>query len=275
MLILRILLLCYWQYCTRAFPPEWVQSVVQLCDEFEKHPSCLFPGSCTLQMSMQTPLSHLVPQVLLWSPQEQLHIILHCPKCSTCQNLWPSGWRDGSTDRLIPRRIHGVECTVLLVGRLYKCQDGHEILGYDPDVLSQLHTMDVVPFRLWHKTGATEELISLVQSMLSTGYTINSITTMLVQRRYSAYAKKIGIVRKSVPASTELSLPTFEEWSSHSPSIGPSRHFVSACFLMRFWERENLFCEHMKQISILDSDSWLSCDHTFSSAGELLLLMCS
>ena len=121
-----------------------------------------------------------------------------------------------------------------------------------------------MPFCLWHKTRATQELIILIQSMLATGCSINSVTTMLLQRRYSAYAKKINVVKK-----VSVQFPSFEEWSGHSPSIAPTRYFVSACFLLKFWEREGQYCRYMQELSINESSPWISCDHTFSSAGEL------
>ena len=169
---------------------------------------------CAINKQMgQTPLSYLVPQIILWSPQEQFSITLHCPKCSEKYVIQTSGWRDGTSNRLIPRRVHSF---ILLV-----------------------------PFYLWHKTRATQELIILIQSMLATGCSINSVTTMLLQRRYSAYAKKINVLKK-----VSVQFPSFEEWSGHSPSIAPTRHFVSACFLLQFWEREGLYCRHMQELSI-------------------------
>lgn len=256
--------------CGHAFPPEWAMKIVQLCTEFQNHPTCFiitinFPAGS----SAQTPLSYLVPPVLLWSPQEQFKLKFFCPKCMHEKCMIPVGWRDGTNDRLIPRRIHGVDSSVLLVGRLYKCENSHVILGYDPGILSQLPTMDMVPFRLWHKTGATKELIDLIQSSISIGCSVNAVTTMMIQKRYSAYARRVNVLNKMLPKS-DLVLPTFEEWSSHSPSIGPSRHFVSACFLLQFWEREHLYCRHMQSLSLPECNSWLSCDHTFSSAGELV-----
>lgn len=233
-LVTAIILLWFSTNCCQAFPPEWAKCIIQLCSEFDKHPHCLLLNSFPVSYDVQKPLSDLTPQVLLWSPQEQFHFTLHCPKC-TQQNLQPFGWRDGSTARLIPRRIHGLDCTVLLVGRIYECAGGHKTLGYDPDILSQLPTMEIVPFRLWHKTGATEELITFIQSILTTGCSINCVTTMLIERRYSAYAKRCFGLRKVLALSSEFSLPTFEEWSSHSPTIGPSRRFISACFLLQFW----------------------------------------
>ena len=187
---------------------------------------------CAINKQMgQTPLSYLVPQITLWSPQEQFSITLHCPKCSEKYVIQTSGWRDGTSNRLIPRRVHSL---ILLV-----------------------------PFCLWHKTRATQELIILIQSMLATGCSINPVSHAITAKIF-CICQENNVLKK-----VSVQFPSFEEWSGHSPSIAPTRHFVSASFLLQFWEREGLYCRHMQELSINESSPWISCDHTFSSAGEL------
>ena len=217
MILVILLSLCLSAY-SGDIPPEWVKRIVRFALNFKIIPSAPIEISlCAIYKKMgQTPLSYLVPQIILWSPQEQFSITLHCPKCSKKYVIQPSGWRDGNSNRLIPRRVHGIHSFLLLV-----------------------------PFCLWHKTRATQKVLILIQSMLATGCSINSVTTMLLQRRYSAYAKKINVVKK-----VSVQFLSFEEWSGHSPSIAPTRHFVSVCYLLQFWEREGLYCRHMQELSI-------------------------
>ena len=253
-----------------AFPPEWASCIVQACTEFPNHPQCMLIHSPPTVGDPLTPLSYLVPPVLLWSPQEQfIATSFSCPACTTPSNshLFPSGWRDGTSERLIPRRIHGIHSTVLLVTRMYKCQRGHEVLGYDPGVLSQVPSHGMIPFRLWHKTGATRELIEWVHSLVATGTAFNVASTMLLHARYREYVRRVNIL-EALPGTVEMSFPTFEQWCSYFPSDSPSRHFLSACFLLSFWDKEPLYNKHMRSLSIHGSETWLSCDHTFASAGR-------
>ena len=84
-----------------------------------------------------------LPPVILWSPLEQFRTILpdvRYPKCITLRDnsvsLCTTGWRNGAEgERSEPRRIDGV---TLLVGRIYKCSKGHEVLGYSPEILEKV-----------------------------------------------------------------------------------------------------------------------------------------
>ena len=135
-----------------AFPPEWAANIVSLCSEFPNHPQRILISwefhRC-VDTSLETPLSCLMPPVLLWSPQEQFQfLMLNCPRCTSHSRLHPRGWRDGTAERLLPKRIQGMYAIVLLVERLYLCEHGHEILSYDPGVLVQFPTPSMIPFRL-------------------------------------------------------------------------------------------------------------------------------
>ena len=175
--------------------------------------------------------------------------------------------------RLEPRKLHGLSSAVILVTRMYKCEYNHEIVGCDADILAQI-PQDFIPFRLWHRTGFTKELIDFISSQITSGVSIKTIYQQLIQKRHLTYFHRQKIVKHLLPDT--INIPSFEEWISHVPSISPSRHSISSCFLLHFWENEHLYVKHMQSMSLEVDQEWLSCDHTFSSAGKYvkLILFC-
>ena len=254
-----------------ALPPEWVSVILNLLKEWNNHPHCSYFGeSSFIAASADQPLSLFIPPVMIWSPLEQLQLVipngLTCPQCGASNiKIYANGWRDGSVKRLEPRKLHGLSSTVILVTRMYKCEYNHEIVGYDAQILTQI-PKDFIPFRLWHRTSFTKELIG---SQITSGVPIKSIYQQLTQNRHLAYFHRQKLVKQLLPGN--INVPSFEEWISHVPSIAPSRHSISSCFLLQFWEKEHLYLKHMQSMSLAMNEEWLSCDHTFSSAGTLAI----
>lgn len=56
------------------------------------------------------------------------------------------------------------------------------------------------------------------------------------------------------------SFPSLVKWSSP--------HAVSGCFLEDFWEKEAIYRRCMQNTTVNEDQAWLSCDHTFASAGN-------
>ena len=54
--------------------------------------------------------------------------------------------------------IHGTDGPVLLVGHVYNCTSGHEVLTYHPDLLRQATMQEAITFALWHCTGFTSDM---------------------------------------------------------------------------------------------------------------------
>ena len=53
------------------------------------------------------------------------------------------------SDRTEPRKIHGRDGVVLLVGRHYKYfKKAHEVVSYHPSILRQINIPSLIPFRL-------------------------------------------------------------------------------------------------------------------------------
>ena len=272
-LVFLVITCCNCWSLSSALPPEWVSVISQLIQDFNSHPHCSYFGEPSFiahySASADQPLSLFIPPLMIWSPLEQLQCVLPnglmCPQCAIADvKIFATGWRDGSAKRLEPRKLHGLSSAVILVTRMYKCQSNHEIVGCDADILSQI-PKDFVPFRLWHRTGFTKELINFISSQITSGVSIKTIYQQLIQKRHLTHYHRLRLVKQLLPDCN--SIPSFEEWMSHVPSNAPSRHSISSCFLLQFWEKEHLYLKHMQSMSLEANEEWLSCDHTFSSAG--------
>ena len=155
------------------FPKEWCQCIKQYCITFEEnpHPAILVTKVPSLCELVSSSAEFLMPACMLWSPLEQYPTAYFCPKCTSTSavGLTPVRWQDGSSSTAAPRMIHGYNGPVFLVGRVYKCSKGHDILGYHPALISQVPVQEAIPFELWHRTGFTRDLMEVVHSLVLAG----------------------------------------------------------------------------------------------------------
>ena len=85
-----------------------------------------------------------------------------------------------------PRKIHGRDGIVLLVGRVYKCsQKGHEVVSYHPGILHQIKAQSLIMFRLWLRTGYTTDIIRSIETMILSGVRMSAIQKSLEIAQYS------------------------------------------------------------------------------------------
>ena len=260
--------------------PQWCSLIAGLCKKFEENPT----GSTLIylhqEFSTDHPFLHLLPPVLIWAPVEQFRDVFpdgfYCPKCDSpsSSNLYGYEWMDGvESERMEPRKIHGRDGVVLLVGRRYKCTKmKHEVVSYHPGVLRQLNTPGplLTPFRLWARTGFTSMLSNDIVTQMVSGVSASCIASNLATATVVQYSirRKRFLEFQGISKQFGNNFPSYEQRVSFLPTITPSRHAISACFLSSFWERKSLFEKHMQCTTITDADSWLCCDHTFASAGE-------
>ena len=167
-------------------PPEWCNYISQLCQQFDDKqpspPSRITFGDCPqrLESYVQTPLMYLMPPIILWSPLEQFPMmktkLCTCPKCNSGEViLHPSTWRDGTKSRRSePRKVYGEDGVTLLVGRVYTCSKGHEVIGYHPSILEKIPAC-FIPFDLWHITGFTRKASLSIISLITSGISIHGI----------------------------------------------------------------------------------------------------
>ena len=261
--------------------PQWCSFIADLCKKFEENPTSSTLSLIYFHQEFSTinPYLHLLPPVLIWAPVEQFKEIFPngfiCPKCDTGSSslLYGYGWMSGvESERTEPRKIHGRDGVVLLVGRRYKCFiKSHEVVSYHPGILRQINNApSLVPFRLWSRTGFTSLLMDDIVTMVVSGVCLSTIESNMVLATVAQYSvKRKRFLELQALCNTPCNeFPSYEQWTSLLPAAAPSRHAISACFLSSFWEIHSLFEKHMQCTTTTDEDSWLSCDHTFASAGE-------
>jgi hypothetical protein len=180
--------------------------------------------------------------------------------------LHASGWRNAiESARSEPRKIYGSEGICLLIGRVYRCHNSHEVIGYHAGLLQQIPTV-FIPFKLWHKTGFTMEFIDFVASLITTGLSISEIRNFLHKRHVSHYYSCNSQFNTALTfLKKDATFPSMETWEECFPNVLPSVHALSGCFLADFWTKDCLYTTYMQNMGI---DEWLSLDHTFSSTSK-------
>ena len=108
--------------------------------------------------------------------------------------------------------------------------------------------------------------MSDIEAMIISGVSISNIEISLTTAAVSQYSNRKARFKELGTSSVD-DFPTYEEWCSFLPAIGPSRHSITGSFLASFWEKSAIYDKHMECTTVTDEDSWLSCDHTFASAG--------
>ena len=181
--------------------------------------------------------------------------------------LHPTGWRNcAQGERSDPRKIYGTDGVTILVGRVYKCLTGHEIVGYHPGILQQIPNC-FIPFRLWHKTGFTTEFIDLIVSLITAGMSVSGVRNFYQKKQLSQYYhRKVQFDQFLNPRASTF--PSLDNWKRNFPSFVPSIHAISGCFLADFWAKDTIYTRCMQSMTIDESDPWLSLDHTFSSTSK-------
>ena len=290
-LLVATLPLCWLHSCNATrLPPQWCTKIIELCDGFDDaHPTPPTVNRMhyvhSLQGSVHSPIMYLFPPVILWSPLEQfsdaLQLVVKCPKCISLGNnnisLHATGWRNGGHgERSEPRKIYGSDGVCLLVGRVYRCLMGHEVVGYHPGILEQIPTC-FIPFKLWHITGFTRELIDFTVALITAGMSVSGVRTILHRRQVSLYYNRkeefeevLASLKEHCGAPPET-FPTLDTWKSCFSSFLPSIHALSSSFLADFWKKDKVYTQCMRNTTIDEKEPWLSLDHTFASTSKMTL----
>ncbi len=288
-----ILLLLQAKGCT-AFPDSWSKVIQELCTTFQQLPPQIVYGHHYTQQAVMDPMILLMPPVILWSPTEQFpHLftrnVLVCPDCEKegkTSHLTAVRWKDGAKgQRTEPRKIHGRDGIVFLVARVYRCVNSHEILATDPRVYQKQLPLSstLLPFSLWHITGYTRDVQSQIVLLITAGLSISAVRDTIQQQQYNTFLRSQRVYTELAQLYTTNGqitfndvkpFPSFEQYSSQLPkSITPSRHAITGLFLADFDNTKETYYNDMRATTIADSDSWLSCNHTFACAGEFDLLL--
>ena len=214
--------------------------------------------------------------MILWSPLEQYTELISrsCPLCDDKSDLAPVGWTDGRSLGNNPRLIHGVSTNILLISRMYLCSQGHKVYGHHPSILDKFKRQDLcclIPFLLWHKTGCTVTLCSYIECVVSKGLTMQQIEKTLLENRINRfYSMKLRYEKLSMFRKKEdHKFPNVDEPQVSFFKQCPTRHAITAFFLLKFWEKEPAYTCRMSSITSQSKYVWLSCDHTIANVGTV------
>ena len=127
-------------------------------------------------------------------------------------------WKNGNANRIQPRLLHGVDNPILLVSKLYNCENGHrEVVACDPDIVKQIPDC-LVDFVTSHKSGVTKNFLLLCKQLLDKGMSFASIEDLHTERykmTYKSMKNKFLSNSKLCYSSHDMTIPCFREvcWS--------------------------------------------------------------
>lgn len=194
---------------------------------------------------------------------------LLCPICerdgAISTLMTTDNWRDGHNLRNLPRMIYGMNSPVLLVSKIYKCNNGHsDIPANDPSIIKGIPDC-YLPFILMHKSGLTVELLQFIEDLVDSGLSIQAIESLihksymrhlsLQEERFwtdCRFAKSLNVVRPM----TDL-VQAFPEVTHF-----PSSDFLKNVIVSSFKINEAFYNRYFSSLSA----RWISCDHTFKTA---------
>ena len=213
--------------------------------------------------------------IIIWAPLEQHHLSIpnQCPKCdNTLSRLIPIGWTNGQSNDNQPRLLYCVNFNVILVSRIYQCDNGHHVLAHHPGIIELFNgrLRCLVPFQI----GFTVPLVEYITNQCEAGVSLRQIEKTLVQNRLQLYLRlkeKYEVLQQS----RSVSFIMFPEYDSQTLKYWrgcPQHHAICAVYLKHFWVAESTYHHHMATLSVVsDSEQkyWLSCDHTFKSVRNI------
>ena len=98
-----------------------------------------------------------------------------------------SKWKNGNANRMQPRWLHCVDSPILLVSKLYNCENGHrEVVACYPVIVKEI--LDCyVGFIASHKSGVTKNFLFLFEQCLDKGMSFDSIKELHKERYEITY----------------------------------------------------------------------------------------
>ena len=96
-------------------------------------------------------------------------------------------WKNGNANRIQPRMLHGVDSAILLVSKLYNCENGHrEVVACYPDIVKQVPDC-LVGFVTSHRSGVTKNFLFLCEQLLDKGMSFAGIEECHKERYEMTY----------------------------------------------------------------------------------------
>ncbi len=200
--------------------------------------------------------------------EQFLQTIFTCPKCVegalSCSSYSSIGWTNGCNSKYLPRLLHHVDSNVLLISRVYKCSNGHEVYAHHPILIANFGVSYHVPFYLWHSTGFTTNFMDYVDQLVSCGVALQECERNMLDNRVTLFYRLIKMYKTSY---SNEAFPNIEDILIFKDI--PTRHAITGCFLYLFWQNNKTYTTQMIARSVSSPNLWLSCDHTFHSAANI------
>ena len=158
------------------------------------------------------PEAYRIPPVILWNPLIQTECDLACPYCQSSLRTWR--WNDGTSPHSVRRSIFSIQERVLLVSCVYLCENHHQVIAHDPELLKLVREAGIrIPFILLHKPGMTKELHDFISISIQAGLCSQDIENMLLNmyschhsnRTYLYYSQRTC----SIGGNVQCNLPLF------------------------------------------------------------------
>ena len=212
--------------------------------------------------------------MLIWHPAlTYKHIFesqgFQCPHESCEKIAVLKGWNDGHAQHCMPRILHDVKDTVLLISAIYVCEDGHKTLAHDARVL-KLISQPLVPFVLLHQTGFTKEFVDLCTSVCHSGMNFHSLQAVIGKTRWhyhicrkQRYDSLVQQFETRTMANVFTECPNFVDFDLNTV---PSDDLIAKCFLAKFLEEESRYRFNIQSV---DTGTSICFDHTFKVASNI------
>lgn len=261
--------------CAGSFPAVWREVLSDhFCGDDPILPVVkeILPSKAT---HLANPVSFLLPPLLPWDPCAAYRCHFSCPLCPPDSQavLNPDTWTLGQHGAHLysPRFVHGVNSPVLLISRVYKCQNSHTFPAHSPSILTLLPPDASIPFRLSHRSGYTSNLESFVQQHIDSTLSTRRTCHILADNRQRFYQQRYKLYHSVNHSADTLSCPTFEQWQQMfgTSHFNTSHAVLIASYVHRFEQDANRLHTHMAHLTMDQYAPYLSCDHTFKTAGML------
>ena len=227
------------------------------------------------------PLAFLLPPVIFWSPLEAYGCSANCSVCAPIRQvtLEPYSWTIETAGSHIhhTRVIHGLDSPTLLISRIYKCSHGHLLAAHYEEVLKQLPSNINMPFKISHRSGFTHTLEDFTYHQVQGTTSLRNIAATVAENHHSFFSQRCKLFHSANYGKEYKSCSTFEEWYQLIGvcNLHTNHPVLAASFRQKFSEMESVYDMHMQGITIDEDKPYLTCDHTFRSAGWYYTYTCS
>ena len=246
-------------------PEEWKTIIGRALEAWMKNPES-FPHRVPGAYFGSLQRDHCkIPDIVIWDPPTQFQIDLACPSCKEPRTLLRAvRWKDGQTYYDQPRMLFCIQRQVILVSRVYRCSNDHQVLAHDAGILELVADNIEVPFVLFHQHGVTRDLFRYIMSHIHAGLRFTDIERLLGQLYYDtlAFDQSKSFSLSNAPQDTFINTNTK---TNQRQIQHPGRRLITNCFLRCYFEQEHMYSQRMSQLPCV----WLSADHTFKVSANI------